>query len=43
MFSHKKWTRLSALVMIVSMVLSACGAPTPEVIEKEVVVEKPVV
>jgi branched-chain amino acid transport system substrate-binding protein len=43
MFSHKKWTRLSALVMIVSMVLSACAAPTPEVIEKEVVVEKPVV
>jgi branched-chain amino acid transport system substrate-binding protein len=43
MFSRKKWTSLPALVMIVSMVLSACAAPTPEVIEKEVVVEKPVV
>ena len=43
MFSRKKWTSLSALVMIVSLVLSACAAPTPEVVEKQVVVEKPVV
>ena len=43
MLSRKKWMRLSALVMIASMVLSACAAPTPEIIEKEVIVEKPVV
>ena len=42
MFAHKKWTSLSALLMIVSLALS-CAAPAPEVIEKEVVVEKPVV
>jgi peptide/nickel transport system substrate-binding protein len=43
MFSREKWTSLLALVMIVSMVLSACAAPTPEIIEREVLVEKPVV
>ncbi|MEO0250063.1 MAG: hypothetical protein ABIN58_11170, partial [candidate division WOR-3 bacterium] len=43
MFSRKEWMRLFALVMITSMVLSACAAPTPQVIEKEKVVEKPVV
>ncbi|MDH7487595.1 MAG: ABC transporter substrate-binding protein [Anaerolineae bacterium] len=42
MSAHKKWTSLFALVMIVSLALS-CAAPTPEIIEKEVVVEKPVV
>ena len=43
MFSRKKWTSLSALVVIVSLVLSACAAPTPEVIKEQVVVEKPVI
>ena len=43
MFARKKWMSLAALVMIVSMVFSACAPPTPEVIEKEVVVEKPMV
>jgi branched-chain amino acid transport system substrate-binding protein len=43
MFSHKKWSSLFALVVIVGLVLSACAAPTPQVIEKEKVVEKPVV
>jgi peptide/nickel transport system substrate-binding protein len=43
MFSRKKWTSLFALVMIVSMVLSACAAPTPQIVETEKVVEKPVV
>jgi putative chitobiose transport system substrate-binding protein len=31
------------LVVIVTTMLAACAAPTPEVVEKEVVVEKPVV
>jgi len=39
MFSHKKWTSLLALVMIVSMVLSACATPTPEIVKETVVVE----
>jgi len=43
MSARKKWTSLFALVMIASMVLSACAPPTPEIIEKEVLVEKPVV
>ena len=43
MFARKKWTSLFALVIIASMVLSACAAPTPEIIEKEVVVEKKVI
>jgi multiple sugar transport system substrate-binding protein len=30
-------------MVVISLALSACAAPTPEVIEKEVVVEKPVV
>ena len=33
----------TSLLVILSLALSACAAPTPEVIEKEVVVEKPVV
>ena len=43
MFARRKWTSLFALVIIASMVLTACAPPTPEIIEKEVVVEKPVV
>ena len=43
MFSRKIWTSLSALVVIVSLVLSACAPPTPEVIKEQVVVEKQVV
>ena len=43
MFSNKKWTTLMVLVAIVAVVLSACAAPTPEIIEKEVLVEKKVV
>jgi len=43
MFARKKWTSLFALVIIASMVLAACAPPTPEIIEKEVVVEKKVV
>ncbi len=33
----------TSLLVVLSLVLSACAAPTPEVIEKEVVVEKPVI
>jgi oligopeptide transport system substrate-binding protein len=41
MAATKKWAGMLALVLIASMLLSACGAPaTPEVIEREVVVEK---
>jgi multiple sugar transport system substrate-binding protein len=38
---NKVWMLLTSLVVIA--MLAACAAPTPEVIEKEVVVEKPVV
>jgi oligopeptide transport system substrate-binding protein len=42
MFVTRKWAGLLALVIIASMVLSACATPTPEVIEKVItqVVEK---
>jgi len=43
MFANKRWGTLLALVVIAAITLSACAAPTPEVIEKEVVVEKSVV
>ena len=43
MFANKRWRTLLALVAIAAITLSACAAPTPEVIEKEVVVEKSVV
>ncbi len=43
MFLNKKWTTLIALVAIAAMILPACAAPTPEVIVKEVPVEKKVV
>ncbi|MGA9349593.1 MAG: ABC transporter substrate-binding protein [Anaerolineae bacterium] len=43
MFTNKKWMTLIALVAMAAMILPACAAPTPQVIEKEVVVEKPVV
>ena len=36
MFTQKKWTSLLAAMIVVSMVLSACATPTPEVIEKVV-------
>ena len=38
MIGNKKWTWLFALLMVVSLTLSACATPTPEVVEK--VVEK---
>jgi oligopeptide transport system substrate-binding protein len=38
MFSSKKWASLFALMIVASLILSACATPTPEVIEK--VVEK---
>ncbi len=44
MFTNKKWMTLIALAAIVAMVLPACAPPaTPEVIIKEVPVEKKVV
>lgn len=43
MFANKKWGALLALMAIAAMTLSACAPPTPAVIEKEIVVEKPVV
>lgn len=39
----KKWTMLIILATMVATVFSGCAQPTPEVVEKEVVVEKPVV
>ncbi len=38
--SGKKWSVALGVIIILSMILSACAAPTPQVIEK--VVEKPV-
>lgn len=43
MFTNKKWTMAVALVAIIAIVLPACAPATPVVVEKEVVVEKPVV
>ncbi len=43
MLANKRWGTLLALVAIAAITLSACAPPTPEVIEKEVVVEKSVV
>ncbi len=44
MFSNKKWMILIALVAIAAMVLPACAPPaTPEVVVKEVPVEKKVI
>ncbi len=44
MFSNKKWMTLIALVAIAAMILPACAPPaTPEVVVKEVPVEKIVV
>ena len=39
----KRFTLLVYVVVSVSLVLAACAPPTPEVVEKEVVIEKPVV
>ena len=43
MFANKRCRTFLALVAIAAITLSACAAPTPEVVEKQVVVEKPVV
>jgi peptide/nickel transport system substrate-binding protein len=34
MFASKKWANLFALLIVASLILSACATPTPEVIEK---------
>ncbi len=39
---QKKWANLFALIVVASMVLSACATPTPEVIEKVVEVPREV-
>lgn len=38
----KKWASFFTLLIVGSLILSACAPPTPEVIEKKVVVEKEV-
>jgi len=43
MFTNKKWMILIALVTMAAMILPACAPPTPEVVIKEVPVEKRVV
>lgn len=43
MFQQIKWLTIVSLLTVLSMIATACAPPTPEVIEKEVVVEKPVV
>ena len=43
MFGNKKLMGLVSLLVIAITILSACATPTPQVVEKEVVVEKPVV
>lgn len=41
MIFGKRWAGLLALVVVAGMILTACGVPaTPQVIEKEVIVEK---
>jgi raffinose/stachyose/melibiose transport system substrate-binding protein len=40
---HSKWFKVVSLLVLAGLLLAACAAPTPEVVEKEVVVEKPVV
>ena len=41
----KRWTPIMALFVVVALILTACPAPTPQIIEveKEVVVEKKVI
>jgi peptide/nickel transport system substrate-binding protein len=39
---QKKWANLFALLVVASMVLSACATPTPEVIERVITQEVPV-
>ncbi len=39
----KRWMQFMGLLVVVALILTACAPPAPEVIEKEVVVEKPVV
>ncbi len=41
--SRNKKRAISVTFMIATLLFSACAAPTPQVIEKEVVVEKPVI
>lgn len=43
MFTRKRWIHLFALIVVGSVVLSACGPTTPQVVKETVVVEKPVV
>jgi peptide/nickel transport system substrate-binding protein len=43
MFTNKTWATAIAVMVVVATVLSACAPATPAVVEKEVVVEKPVV
>jgi len=43
MFGNKKLSSLVSLLVIAVTILSACATPTPQVVEKEVVVEKPVI
>lgn len=43
MFTNKKWMTLIALVAMAAMILPACAPPTPEVVVKEVPVEKIVI
>ncbi len=38
----QKWTSLFALLVVGSLILSACAQPTPEVIKEQVIVEKEV-
>ncbi|MBM4466958.1 MAG: ABC transporter substrate-binding protein [Chloroflexi bacterium] len=39
----KRWMLIMTLLAVAALILPACAPPTPQVIEKEVVVEKPVV
>ena len=43
MFPNKKWMTLMALAAMTALILSACAAPTPVVVEKEVPVVKEVI
>jgi ABC-type glycerol-3-phosphate transport system substrate-binding protein len=44
MLGNKRWTIAATFAVIATILsLAACAAPTPQVVEKEVVVEKPVV
>jgi len=38
-----KYLKLSCMLAVIVLLVAACGPATPQIIEKEVVVEKPVV